>query len=186
MDRNIFLKEGHIVWIDEPLKKFYRIVRCEPFDYVTGEEDTAVFTTVASGSESGFKNISALEPDDKPLHLFQVLFGVQHTGDIKYFVKLPAGQNRFGIDTDKEIGFVNAEKSPYYDPNAQFQFYLISEWYPSVNCVNGSPVTITPKIWFTGMKYDIEPITDAATIAAINAGKIPHRQIFFGGIKLTP
>ena len=186
MDPNIFLKEGHIVWIDDPLQKFYRIVRREPFDYVTGEEDTAVFTTVAPGAESKFKSIEALEPDDKPLHLFQVLWGVQHTGDIKYYIKIPSGQNRFGVDTDKEIGFVNAEKSPYYDPNAQFQFYLISEWKPTVNCVNNSPVTITPKIWFTGMKYDIEPITDAATLAAIKAGRQPHRQIFFGGIKLTP
>lgn len=181
-----FLKQGYIVWIDDPLMGFYRIVRREPFDYETGEEDTAIFSTVASGAESGFKNIETLEPDDKPLHLFQVLWGVKHTGNIKYYVKIPTGQNRFGVDDDKEIGFINAERSPHYDPNPLFQFYLISDWYPSINCVNNSPVTIQPKVWFRGMKYDIEKITDTAELQAIEAGKIPHRRIYFGGVKGTP
>ena len=180
-----YLKEGHLVWIDDPLNKFYTIVRREPFDYVTGEEDTAIFATVAPGAESGFKNIETLDPDKTPLHLFQVRMGFRDTGDIKYYIKIPSGQNRFGVDEDKEIGFLNAEKSPYYDPNPDFQFYLIDGWYPTINCVNGSPCTIMPKVWFRGMKYDIE-LADEATIAAIKAGKIPHRKIFFGGVKNTP
>lgn len=185
-DQDIFLKPGHIVWIDDPLFKYYRIVRAEPFDYVTGEEDTAIFATVASGGSSDFKSIDALEPDNKPLHLMQCLWGVEHTGNIKYYIKIPTGQNRFGVDTDKEIGFINAEKSPYYDPDPLFQFYLISEWYPAINCVNNSPVTITPKVWFKGMKYDIEEIRDDPTVTALEAGRVPHRRIYFGGLKNTP
>ena len=183
---SLYLKEGHIVWIDLPLTSYYRIIRREPFDYETGEEDTAIFSTVASGSESGFKNVSALEPDNKPLHLYQALWGVKDMGDIKYYVKIPAGQNRFGVDTDKEIGFINADKSPFFDPNPLYQFYLINEWYPSINCKNNSPVTITPKVWFRGMKYDIEKITDAGTIRQLDAGQMAHRRIFFGGVKNTP
>ena len=181
-----YLKEGHIVWVDDPLNSYYKIIRREPLDYETGEEDTAVFSTVASGSESGFKNITALEPDSKPLHLFQVDWGVQDVGNIKYYVKIPTGQNRFGIDTDKEIGFINADKSPFYDPNPLYGFYLISEWYPSINCKNNSPVTITPKVWFRGMKYDIEKITDSTTIRLLDSGQMAHRRIFFGGVKNTP
>lgn len=185
VDRELFMKEEYVVWIDEPLSAFYRIVRCEPFDYETGEEDTAIFTVVASGAESTFKNITMLEPDDNPLHLFEVLWGVQDVGAIKYYVKIPTGQNRFGVDKDKEIGFVNADKSPFYDPNPLFKFYLINDWIPSVNCKNGSAVTIMPKVWFTGMKYDIEKIIDNAKLSALRAGA-PHRKIIFGGVKNTP
>lgn len=181
-----YLKEGHFAWIDDPLKGYYKIVRREPFDYETGKEDTAIFSAVASGSESGFKNIEVLEPDDKPPHLFQVQWGVRETGDVEYYLKIPSGQNRFGVDDDKEIGFINADKSPFYDPNPLYQFYLIANWYPAINCKNNSPVTITPKIWFRGMKYDIEKITESALIRAIETGAVPHRRIFFGGVKNTP
>jgi len=186
MTDDLYLKQGHIVWIDEPLKQFYKIVRREPFEYETGEEDTAIFTTVASGAESGFKDIATLEPDNKPLHLFQVLWGVADSGPIKYYVKIPSGQNRFGVDEDKEIGFINAQKSPYFDPDPLYQFYLIAEWTPSINCKNNSAVTITPKVWFKGMKYDIEPITNPGLLDSLNAGKTPHRRIYFGGVKNTP
>jgi hypothetical protein len=183
---DLYMKQGHIAWIDEPLKGFYDIVRREPFDFTTGEESTAIFTTVASGSSSGFQPIDELEPDNKPLHLYQVLWGVADCGEIKYYIKIPTGQNRFGIDEDKEIGFINAEKSPYFAPNPLYQFYLINEWYPSVNCVNNSPVTITPKVWFRGMKYDISPVVNATIRSALEAGKHAHRRIYFGGVKNTP
>ena len=185
-DSDIYLKPGQIVWIDEPLTSYYRIIRREPFNYVTGEEDTAKFSTVASGSESGFKAMSDLEPDNKPLHLYHVLWGVKDIGDIKYYVKIPTGQNRFGIDTDKEIGYVDADKSFYAEPNPLYEFYLINEWYPSVNCKNNSAFTILPKVWFRGMKYDIDPIKDASTIRALDSGQMAHRRIYFGGVKNTP
>lgn len=174
-----FLKEGYAVWIDDPYNGFYKIVRKEPFDFMTGEESPAIFSTVASGTESGFRNIDQLEPDNDPLHLYQVLWGVADFGDIKYYLKVPAGQNRLGVDKDKEIGFINADKSPFYDPSPLFQFWLIHDWIPAINCVNGSPVIVRPKVWFRGMKYDIEKIPEA------RAGAV-HSKVVLGGIKNTP
>jgi hypothetical protein len=175
-----YLKEGWIVYIDDPLLSYYKIVRREPFDYETGEEDAALFSTVAFGAESGFVSIEVLEPDKDPQHLFQVRWGVQHTL-AKYYIKIPSGQNRFGIDDDKEIGFVNADKSPFYDPNPQFEFWLINGWVPAVNCRNNGPTTIRPKIWFKGYKYDIEKVADQRG-ASVGA----YRKIVFGGLKNTP
>lgn len=183
---DVFLKEGFVVWIDDPLKKFYTISRREAFDYETGDENSAYFSTVASGSTSGFKGIEILEPDNKPPHLFQVLWGVADTGKIKYYIKIPTGQNRIGVDEDKEIGFINADKSPHYDPNPMYQFYLINGWYPSIDCRNGSPVTITPKIWFRGMKYDIEELTNKTKLAALENGAATFKKVILGGIKMTP
>lgn len=181
-EEEIYLKEGWDIYIDDPYNAFYRIIRREPFDFVTGEESPAIFSTVASGSESGFKNIEKLEPDNDPLHLFQVLWGVADASDIKYYLKIPSGQNRLGVDDDKEIGFVNADKSPFYEPNSLFMFWLVHDHTPAVNCKNGSPVTITPKIWFRGMKYDILWLGDADMK---NPPKIV-KKIVFGGVKNTP
>jgi hypothetical protein len=178
MDDNIYLKEGYFVWIDEPYNGYYEIVRREPFDFQTGEESPVILSAVAPGSETGFKTIDTLEPDNDPLHLYQVIWGVQETSPVKYYVKIPAGQNRYGVDEDKEIGFVDAYNSPFYEPNSLFQFWLVHDWMPAFNCKNGSAVTITPKIFFRGMKYDIKKV-------AAPAGGI-HKKVIFGGIKNTP
>ena len=178
-EEEIYLKEGYTVFIDEPYNGYYRVIRREPFDFVTGEETPLIFSAVASGAESGFKNIDTIEPDNDPLHLYQVIWGVADTGDIKYYYKLPTGQNRAGVDEDKEIGFINADKSPFYDPNPLFQFWLIHDWYPAINCVNGSPCTITPKVWFRGMKYDIQRLQDSEKPQIV-------KKVVFGGIKNTP
>jgi len=187
MDEDIWLKIGwyiELLYPGAPENNFWKITGIEPFEYETGTEETAVFTAVSPGSESGYKNITLLEPDDVPPHLFQVLWGVKDT-KVKYYMKLPTGTNRLGVDEDKDIGFITADRSPYYDPNPQYMFWLLHAWYPSINAVNESPVTITPKIWFRGMKYDIEKVTDAETIEALKTGKIPCRRISLGGVRTS-
>lgn len=179
MSEEIYLKEGYSIYIDEPLNNYYKIVRREPFQFVTGEESPAIFSTVASGSQSDFKNIAVLEPDNEPLHLLQVLWGVKDVDPVKYYVKIPTGQNRFGIDLSKEIGFIDATESPWYKPNPLYQFWLKNDWIPSINCKNGSPVVITPQVWFKGMKYDILLITQQAAGAIV-------KKVVFGGVKNTP
>jgi hypothetical protein len=180
-----YLKEGWVVYIDDPYNGFYRIARREPFDFVTGEESPAIFTPVLPGGQSAYQNVVTLEPDNDPLHLFQVRWGVQESGNVKYYLKVPTGQNRFGVDVNKEIGYINADKSPWFDPDPLFQFWLVHDWIPAVNMRNGSPTTITPKIWFRGMKYDIEKITNAGTISQLRQSGV-HKKIVFGGVKNTP
>lgn len=179
LDENIFLKEGYTIYVDEPLNKYYKVVRREPFSYITGNETPVIFSTVASGSETGFKNIDALEPDDDPMHIFQVLWGVADYDPVKYYMKIPSGQNRFGLDNDKEIGFVDAAISPWFNPSALFQFWLKPDWIPAINCKNGSACVITPKIYFQGMKYDVAALTKD------QAGTI-YKKVVFGGVKNTP
>lgn len=182
---DIWLKRGYfveLVWPGSPPDNYFKITAVEPFEYETGTEETPVFTPLAPGSESGFRNIPVLEPDDVPPHLFQVLWGVKDT-KVKYYFKLPTGTNRYGTDDDKDIGFITADRSPYYAPNPLYQFWLLHAWYPSINAVNESPATITPKIWFRGMKYDIEKVTDAETLEGLKTGRIPCTRIVLGGVK---
>ena len=124
MSEETFLKEGYTIYVADPLSQFYKIVRREPFQYVTGQETPVVFSTVASGQSSGFLNIPVLEPDADPLHLYQVLMGVADLSPIQYYMKIPAGQNIYGLDLAKEIGFIDATESPYYRMNPLYQFWL--------------------------------------------------------------
>ena len=183
----IWLKRGYfveIVYPGSPEDNYWKITATEPFEYETGTEETAVFSAVASGSESGYKNVPLLEPDDVPPHLFQVLWGVKDC-KVKYYIKIPTGTNRIGTDEDKDIGFITADRSPYYEPNPLYQFWLLHAWYPSINAVNESPVTITPKIWFRGMKYDIEKVTDEELLKGLKEGRIPCTRIVLGGIRTS-
>jgi len=151
------LKSGHYVRISV-FEGFHRLGKEEPFDYETGTSDTAEFSTVASGASSGYKNIAVLEPDDVPPHLFWALWGVKD--GCKYKVKVPTGTDRLGVDEDKDVGFVTNEKSPYFDPNPDLGFWFVNNWYPAVEAMNPTPVTLTPKVWFRGRKWDIIPVTD--------------------------
>jgi hypothetical protein len=181
-----FLKENYYVKIGnvpEFEDKFFKVKTAEPFTYETGTSDTAEFSAVASGSKSGFKNIEVLEPDDSPFHLFQVRWGVQD--GCKYWIKIPTGTNRLGVDEDKDVGYITNTKSPYYAPNELYEIWLIHDFYPAIDAENITPSSLTPKVWFEGMKYDLEEVKDTRLLAMLKAGDIPSRTITIGGVKTT-
>lgn len=185
MSEEVQLKKGYYVLIDysgAPPDNYHEIIAAEALEFETGEEETAIFSDYAAGAESGYKNIELLEPDDVPPHLYYVLWGVKDTL-MKYYMKLPTGTNRFGVDEDKDVGFITAERSPYFAPNPRYGFWLLHAWYPSVNVKNESPITRRPKIWFTGTKYDIKKVTDPELLEALKTGKVPSSKITLGGIK---
>lgn len=171
------IKQGYFVKIGE---YFYKVSAIEPFQYETGEESTAHFSSVADGSESGYKNITTLEPDDKPRRLFQVWMGVKN--GMTYYFKVPTGTNRFGVDEDKDIGFIDNNISPFDDPNELFEMWLVNEYYPAINAKNATGVTLTPKVYFRGMKYDIDEVDEETKMKLIN-GTINYREITIGGVR---
>lgn len=175
------LKKGFYV---EIAAKFYKIVNIEPFQYTTGEETTAHFSSVSIGSDSGWVNITTLEPDDNPPRLFQVLFGVND--GCRYYFKIPSGNNRFGVDEDKDIGYIDNEISPANEPNDLYEFWLINNYYPSIKATNITDATLIPRVFFRGMKYDIEEIK-AGTVIYDNLamGRTNYRQITLGGVRVS-
>ena len=166
------MKPGYIVRIYD---KFYKVKNVEPFQYDTGKESTAFFSAVASGSAAGFKNITELEPDDSPCnHLFWVTFGVEDGMEYKF--KIPTGSARFGTDTTKDIGFVDNVMSPWFAPNEEFGFWLIKDYYPSIDANNIMSVPLVPKVRFIGVKYEIEAVTSPV-------GNVPVKEITIGGVR---
>lgn len=183
------IREGYYVKVLTPALegKFFRVGKEEGFDYETGTSDTAEFTAVASGSESGFKNIDVLEPDEAPMHLFWVEWGLKD--GCKYSIKIPTGTDRLGVDEDKDVGFVTNEKSPYYAPDPLYGFWLVADYYPAVNAENVTPFSLTPKVWFRGKKWDVDEVTEADMIIKLQnyekgiTPSIPFTKITIGGIK---
>lgn len=167
--------------------KFFQVKNSEPFEFETGDEASAIFAAVTSGSESGFKPIDVIEPDDSPMHLYYVLWGVKD--GCKYFVKIDTGTNRFGIDEDKDIGYITNEKSPYFAPDPAYAFWLVNNHYPSINAVNVTKDSLTPKVWFRGFKYDLVEVKDPQTIVLLRnyesgrSPNLPFKRVTIGGVK---
>jgi len=183
------IREGFYVRVLTPALEntFFRVGKTEPFAYETGTSDTAEFAAVTSGSESGFKNIAVLEPDESPMHLFWVLWGVKSGG--YYQVKIPTGTDRLGTDEDKDVARITNEKAPYFGPDPMFGFWLVSDYYPAINMVNTTAVSLTPKVWFYGTKWDLEKVKDAGILEKLRnfhkgiTPSIPFTEITIGGIK---
>lgn len=183
------LREGYYVKINWAgyEGKFFRVLDHEPFTYETGTSDVPEFDEVVPGGESGFRNISVLEPDDRPMRLFYVVWGVKSGG--RYKVKIPPGTDRFGTDEDRDAAYITNEKSPYYDPNPLYAFWLVHNVYPSINFINTTPVTVKPKVWFYGVKYTLEEVSDPEVLEKLrnfergSSPSIPFRTITIGGVK---
>lgn len=163
--------------------RFFRITGLEPIIYETGRTDTAEFSSVASGSNSGFKNIEVLEPNKD--HLFALDWGVQD--GCRYYIKIPTGNDRLGLDEDMDVGFVTAEVSSWLDPDPQYGFWLLKELYPAISAYNDAPRAVTPKIWFKGVKFQIETITDESLLARLRGykegkGGQPFYTVIMGGV----
>ncbi len=156
------LKVGYLVtfvgaWAEskEYIGKFFRLLRKERLVYITGEGDKTEFTAVATGAESGFKDIEALEPDKN--QLYQLSPGVKD--GCKYHAKL-TGKDRHGPRLDTDMAYFTNQDSFWTDPSENYEFFLVKDMFPSYNAVNATGYTITPKIHFRGFQWDIVEVKD--------------------------
>lgn len=166
------------------VKKYYKILSKEPIQYETGRSDTAEFSAVASGANSGFKSIEILEPDDH--HLVGFDWGLKDA--CRYHVKIPTGRDRLGIDKDMDVGFVYNLMSSYLLPNPVYGFWLVEDMYPAFDAYNDSPVSVTPKIYFYGFKFAMKEVKDGTLIARLDSfkngqGGQPFTNLTLGGVK---
>lgn len=137
--------------------KYYRVVNMEPFIYVTGEGDDTEFTAVATGSNSGWKDVEALEPNDSQLYFVRP--GVKDGCD--YYLKIPSGTERWGVNEDTDVGHFDNELTPYHSPGGEtgeYGFWLAKDQYPSYKADNNTGHSLTPKVWHQGIKFTFEAL----------------------------
>ncbi len=178
-----FLKRGFYVELiktsgEPPI--VYEVQAVEPFKYRTGDGTTAEFSMYAPQTSTGYKNISNLEPSEIPPRLYQVRWGIATPG--KYHIKVPTGTNRMGTDQEKEVGYLTMKENPWFAPDPDYEFWLLHDYYPSVEYSNVCAYTMTPGIIFYGMKYDIKKVTDSTILAGIKAHTTPAKRIAIGGV----
>lgn len=174
------LMPNHFVYINVH-RKFFKIGNVEPMQYDTGREATAFFSSLAATTgTSGFVNITELDPDDIPNRtLFQLMVGVQYK--MRYYFKVPTGTNRFGTDVTKSIGYLTPEISPYQAPNKDFQIWLVDQYYPAVDARNDSSEALTPRIRFTGFKYELVEVTPEEQ-KRLQSGQQVFKHVTVGGL----
>jgi hypothetical protein len=182
MDR---LKDGYYIRIpqleSDGVGEWWVIAGSEYFNYATNDGTATVYSAVANGAESGYKNITEMEPHDIPRRLYQVLMGVKD--GCQYYVKIPTGANRFGVDEDKDVGYISNQNSYYLAKNEDMVFWLVKNYFPSVNASNGTGGSLTPKVYFEGFKYDIDKVTDPNVLGRLKAGQLPSTTVTIGGVR---
>jgi len=174
-----FLKEGYIIKLGD---NFFKVIGSEPFNYKTNDSTTDEFTVISTAASSGFKDITNLEPSEVPMRLYQVRVGIQD--GCAYYFKIPTGTNRWGVDEDKDVGYIDNIKSPYFEANDIYEFFLIHDYYPSVNASNAVGISVIPCVYFEGMKYDIERLSSNDAQRLRSEGK-PYKEIILGGVKVS-
>ena len=187
------LREGHYVKLvgssaPEELKpKFWKIGAVEALDFTTGDQTATLFSAVATGASSGFINIDTLDPARDPRHLFYVVAGFKD--GCRYQIKIPNGSDRMGVDDTRDIARLDNVKSPYNDPNTHYAFYLIKDMYPAIQAINATGVSLTPQVFFTGEKYDLDEISNPDLINKLKNFElgitpyVPFKAITLGGVK---
>lgn len=177
-----WLKIGWFIFIpDYERGSGYAIVtHKEPLIYETTSDEFAA--AVAAAANSGFVDIENLEPRQNPPELYDLLLGFDDGLD--YFLKYPAGVDRFNPYKRSEAAYLNAAMTHRYAMNERFRIWMVYGDTISIRANNNTNYSRTPKVFFEGMKYNIEPLTkDDPRVSELNAGRLPFKPIPRGGLK---
>ena len=184
------LQPGWVVYVDAR-DMFYVIGSSEGLKYITNSGNDTEFSSLSTAATSSQVSVDALEPDDAPDHLVQLCWGVQD--GMQYKVQVPTGISRLGPDQDITSTYVTVNDSDRWDPNYKLtEMWLVRYKFPGFTVYNATPVSLTPRVWFFGRKYDIRPVTNAGTLqqlrnalAGAGPSPFPFKRITIGGVKRT-
>jgi len=158
---------------------YYVVTAREKFNSDSPEDSANAFAAVTSGNNSGWKQLKELDPKENPAELYHVVLGFEDGFD--YYLKFPAGTNIHGLNEDKDVAFINAERSPAICPNEDYEMFLLHGDYPEINAVNNHTYSDTPKVYAEGWKYLFKPAGVAVRDRILNRAIRP-RFIQRGGL----
>lgn len=156
-------------------ERYWKIKEREPIRYDTSQGSE--FSSIASGASSGDIEIPNLEPAENELYYIIPSF----KDGCEYRVRIPSGTDRFGIAKKTDSGILRNRDSPYFLPNPQWGFFVAIKTRFQVNATNNTPEAVTPQVYFEGMKYRVEEVTDEDTIKKLESGTIKSTEIQLGG-----
>lgn len=135
------------------------------------------FSVVAAGNSSGDITIDNLEPSENELYYIIPSF----KDGCAYRFRIPSGNDRNGVAKDTTSGTLYNRDSPYFFPNPAWSFYVAIKTKFQINATNESNASLTPRVFFEGIKYRVIEVTDKEKLQELISGKIPSTSIQLGG-----
>ncbi len=173
------LKVGDVFIYSKEPNVLYEVSGREKFNWHTGQAPTAEFGAVANNANSGWVDLDRLDPRQTPPELVQLRLGFED--GFAYFIKYPSGTSIHGVNKDKDIGFLDAERSPKLLPNEDYEYWAMNGCYPSVNAQNLTGYADTPMVFVEGYRYTFKP-AGGAKLTLVSTGRIRPRYIQEGGV----
>lgn len=172
------IRVGEILRLSISPEILYVIRAREKFN-TDSPEKTVAFSAVAAAANSGFIDLDDLDPRETPPELVQIRLGFEDGFD--YYIKYPSGTNIHGVNLDKDVGFINSERSPALAPNDDYEYFATHGWWPTVNAKNHTAYSDTPKVYAEGWRYTLRKASPGER-AVITGGRKIARWIQMGGV----
>ncbi len=188
-----FLKPGFFVKLQDPdtsESSFLSVESAEYARYVHRWQTSAgADDPIAAGAESAEQSIENLKPMNMD-YLYECVFGIR--GPAYVYLNLPletrlwgTGKKPIATSSNRRIGYLTQEESPWEEPTARSLFYLMkggSFEYPSFTAYNPSSKSICPELDIHIMKALLKPVTEPDTLEKLQKKLIPYRPVTFGGL----
>ena len=129
-------------------KKYFKIIQRDTIFY--SEDQSAI----AAGATDTFSEITNLNP---PMNQFYQIYKIMIDGNVQLFLKQPAATNRWGTQRSPQGGYLTDRTSGLLG-GQKLNVYMTMDNPPSIQLVNITRVSVTPKIIFFGWRYSVVQI----------------------------
>lgn len=124
-------------------------------------------SALATGSTESYAEITNLNP---PIAQLYQVYGIGVDGNVLVYIKQPAATNRWGTQRSPTGGLLSDRISPIDDPMA-VNLWMIQDYPPSIQLVNGTDVSISTTLWWFGWRYQLKKLLAAPMIySTVNIG----------------
>ena len=142
--------------------KYYTITGVDKLYYRDAHSALA-----AAGTET-YTEITNLDPPTNQLYFIKA---VETDCNVKVYLKQPAATNRLGTNKSPDGGLLSSNSISIQNAR-DINFYVLENYPPNVQLVNGTNVSITPILWWIGYRYSMKIIEKPAVYTTIKVGGI--------------
>ena len=143
-------------------EKFYSITGVDEIRY----KDT--HSALAAGGTETYAEVSDLDP---PVGQICLIRTVETDCNIAIYLKQPASTNRLGTNKSPDGGLLNYRSASIMN-SSPINFWLTENYAPNVQIVNNTNVSITPILWWIGVRFSVRTIAKPAVYTTVKVGGI--------------
>ena len=130
------------------VKKYYKITQRDTI-FLPVEKDA-----IAAGATDIYEEETVLNP---PTNQFYQVYKIMIDGNVQLYMKQPAATNRWGTQRSPAGGYLTDRTSGLLG-GQKLNMYMTMDNPPSIQLVNQTRVSVTPRIYYFGWRYSIVQI----------------------------